>query len=115
MEEVRLGANPEYHRCAACPNPRTGTPDHSSLIGRDDVLAGLSHPVRILVDVRPHEEYRASGYPGRPHHFMTELNETGASHGPSTYYLDRLLCEDGTFRSASEIKAEFEQEGETTS
>ncbi len=92
-----------------------GTPDHSSLVGRDDVLAGLSNPERILVDVRSHEEYRGERTSPLTAPFDHGAERKGRIPGAKhLYYLDRLLNEDGTFRTPNEMTAEFEQEGATS-
>lgn len=91
-----------------------GIADHTSRLGRDDVLAKLGDPGRVLIDVRSPEEYsgeRVSPLTA-PFDYGAERNGRipGAQH---LYYQDRLLNEDGTFRTAAETIAEFEREGAT--
>jgi thiosulfate/3-mercaptopyruvate sulfurtransferase len=91
-----------------------GQADQSSRVGRDDVLAHLDDAGRVLIDVRSPEEY--SGERVSPHAlgFDHGAQRTGRIPGAKhLYYLDRLLNEDGTFRTPEETVAEFQREGAT--
>lgn len=91
-----------------------GTADPTSLVGREDVLAHLDDPRRVLIDVRSPEEYRGERVSPLTSPFDYGAERKGRIPGAKhLYYLDRLLNEDGTFRSPSETIAEFEKEGAT--
>ena len=91
-----------------------GVTDHSSRLGRDDVLAHLDDPNRVLIDVRSPEEYRGERVSPLTSPFDYGAERMGRIPGAKhLYYLDRLLNEDGTFRSIEEMTAEFEVEGAT--
>lgn len=91
-----------------------GIADQSSRIGRDNVLAHLDDPQRSLIDVRSPEEYLGERVAPltAPYDYGAERKGRipGAKH---LYYLDRLLNEDGTFRTPEEMSAEFDKEGAT--
>lgn len=98
------------------PVPRTVAPgwaDGSCRIGRDEVLAGLEDPNRVLVDLRSAEEF--SGERVAP---LTAPFDHGAErrgHIPGARHLPRelLLNEDGTFKALDELGAEFAAVGVT--
>jgi len=87
-----------------------GREDFSAAAGRDDVLAALGSDVRIL-DFRSAEEYR--GERVAP---VTAPMDHGAErrgHVPGARHLpfERLLHDDGTFRSAAELRDVFRASG----
>lgn len=92
------------------PKPKTVTPgrvDDSCRIGRDEVLAGLDDPARLLIDLRSAEEY--SGQRVAP---LTAPFDHGAErrgHIPGARHLprERLLQESGAFKPPDELTAEF--------
>ncbi len=94
--------------------PRTITPgpiDETCRIGREDVLAGLHDPARILIDLRSAEEF--SGRRVAP---LTAPFDHGAErrgHIPGARHLprERLLNEDGTFKAPAQLQAEFAAAG----
>ena len=89
-----------------------GRPDRSSLVGRDDVLAHLDDAGRVLIDVRSPEEYLGERVSPLTSPFDYGAERKGRIPGAKhLYYLDRLLNDDGTFRSPAETIAEFEKEG----
>ena len=91
-----------------------GTADPTSLVGRDDVLVHLDDPGRVLIDVRSPEEYRGERVSPLTSPFDYGAERKGRIPGARhLYYLDRLLNEDGTFRSPADTIAEFEKEGAT--
>lgn len=99
------------------PEPGHVTPgqaDQSSRVGRDDVLANLDDPGRVLIDVRSPEEYRGDRVSPLTLPFDHGAERAGRIPGAKhLYYMDRLLNEDGTFRTSEETVAEFDQEGAT--
>lgn len=87
--------------------PSPGTPDPTVMVGRDEVLAGLDRPDRVLVDLRSDEEFRGERVapPTAPFDHGAERGGhiPGACHLPH----DRLLDERGRFRPPGEIEDEF--------
>lgn len=81
--------------------PRTG--DSSSRLGRDDMLAHLGDPNRVLVDMRSDEEYH--GERVSPSHFPVDYGaeRKGRIPGARHLYYERLLDTDGRFLPAGEI------------
>ncbi|HSR44102.1 MAG TPA: sulfurtransferase [Acidimicrobiia bacterium] len=91
--------------------PTPGRADDTCRIGREGVLAGLEDPRRVLIDLRSAEEY--SGERVAP---LTAPFDHGAErrgHIPGARHLPRekLLTEEGTFKSPDELWAEFRQVG----
>jgi thiosulfate/3-mercaptopyruvate sulfurtransferase len=96
------------------PEPRrlsVGVSDLTSRVGRDDVFAGLSDPGRTLVDLRSDEEYRGERVAPLTAPFDHGAERSGHIPGARHLYHERLLREDGTFRSRAEIEAEFASVG----
>lgn len=88
--------------------------DTSSRVGRDDVLAHLDDPGRVLIDVRSPEEYRGERVSPLTAPFDHGAERSGRIPGAKhLYYLDRLLNKDTTFRTPEEMIAEFNREGAT--
>lgn len=89
-----------------------GVTNHESRVGRDDVLARLKDPGRLLVDVRSPEEYSGERVAPSTAPFDHGAQRNGRIPGAKhLYYLDHLLNEDMTFRSAEEMVNEFKQIG----
>jgi thiosulfate/3-mercaptopyruvate sulfurtransferase len=86
-------------------------PDQSSRVGRDDVLANLQNPNRVLLDVRSPEEYRGERVSPDTAPFDHGAERKGRIPGAVHLYYERLLSEDGTFKTAGEIIDELEAEG----
>lgn len=87
-----------------------GVADPDTRVGRDDVLAHLGTPGRILVDVRSPEEYRGERVMPLPN-FDHGAQRTGRIPGAVHLYYRELLNHNGTFRSAEEIAARLEGAG----
>jgi thiosulfate/3-mercaptopyruvate sulfurtransferase len=87
------------------------TPDDSTRVGRDDVLAGLGDPNRVLLDLRSDEEYtgeRVSPSTAPFDHGAERKGRIpGARHLPHTAF----LRDDGTFRDAGEIGELLDEAG----
>ena len=84
-----------------------GTADVSSRVGRDDVLARLSQPGRILLDLRSPEEYRGERVspPSGEVRFDLDHGAERAGRIPGAVHLffRELVNEDDTFLSPEEI------------
>jgi len=87
------------------------TPDLSSLVGRDDVLAHIGDAARVLVDLRSDEEYRGDRVSPQSAPFDHGAERAGHIPGARHLYFERLLRDDGTFRPPSELEAEFTSVG----
>ncbi|MFV2001219.1 MAG: sulfurtransferase [Acidimicrobiia bacterium] len=83
------------------------TPDVSSLVGRDDVMAHIDDAARVLVDLRSEEEYRGDRVSPTTAPFDHGAERGGHIPGARHLYYERLLRADGTFRAPSELEAEF--------
>lgn len=98
---------------APAPSPVTYAPgpeNKASRLGRDDVLANLGKPGRLLLDLRTPEEYsgeRVIEYGQFDHGAERGGRIPGARH----FFFRGLLNEDDTFRSADEIRAALEEAG----
>ena len=88
----------------------TGVGDSSIRVGRDEVLAGLETPGRIIVDARSPEEYRGERVMPLPE-FDHGAQRTGRIPGAVHLYYRRLLNRDRTFRSPQEITSVLEDLG----
>ena len=86
-------------------------PDESSRVGRDDVLAGIEDPGRVLLDLRSDEEYtgeRVSPSTAPFDHGAERKGRIpGARHLPHTAF----LRDDGTFKDTEEIAALLDRAG----
>lgn len=84
-----------------------GPGDRSSLVGRDDVLAHLDDPGRVLIDLRSDEEYR--GERVSPTTAPFDHGAERAGHIPGARHLphERFLRPDGTFKPAAECEQEL--------
>lgn len=80
---------------------------------REDILANLGKPGRVLLDVRSEEEYRGErvGAPGGQNHGAERAGRIpGAVHIP----WKKMVHDDETFRSAEELRTLYEEKGVTT-
>ena len=97
---------------SAAPYQPAGPGDVSMRIGRDNVLANLSNPKRLLLDARSPEEYsgeRVRRYGVFNHGAERSGRIPGARH---LYYRD-ILNDDDTFKSAAELRPVFAAAGVT--
>lgn len=111
-------ANLGYPMTAEVPivEPRSITPgpaDTSCRIGRDDVLAGLDEPSRVLIDLRSGEEYRGERVAPLSAPFDHGAERRGHIPGARNLPTERLLNTDGTFKSPEELRTEFAAVGVT--
>ncbi|NNC41583.1 MAG: sulfurtransferase [Acidimicrobiia bacterium] len=98
------------------PEPLEVTPgrgDDSCRIGRDEVLAGLDDPVRLLIDLRSAEEYSGERVAPLTAPFDHGAERRGRIPGARHLPRERLLQEDGTFKPLDELTAEFAAAGVT--
>jgi|FLYL01.1.fsa_nt_gi thiosulfate/3-mercaptopyruvate sulfurtransferase len=88
--------------------PRPGVSSVECRIGRDEVLAGLGSPTRMLLDLRSREEYL--GLRVSPATLEFDHGAERAGHIPGARHLpyDRLLTEDGRFKPTDQLAAEFD-------
>lgn len=87
-------------------------PNESGRIRRDDVLAGLYNPDRVLLDARSPEEYgglRVMPGDGFDHGAERKGRIPGARH----LYYRELLHEDDTFKTPDALRALFAARGAT--
>lgn len=87
--------------------------DHSSRIGRDELLAGLNNPDRIILDLRSPEEYR--GERVAPPHFSFDFGAIRYGHIPGAQHLfyRELLDEEERFLPIEKLQAPYEKRGAT--
>lgn len=90
-----------------------GPPDVESRLGRDDIVANLKKPHRVLVDLRSDEEYAGERVSPSWLGFDHGAERTGRIPGARHIFFERLLMPDGSFKSPSEIEAEFVSDGAT--
>jgi thiosulfate/3-mercaptopyruvate sulfurtransferase len=89
---------------------RPGLADFTGRVGRDDILARLGQPGRILLDVRSPEEYRGervSPPPGFDHGAERQGHIPGAVH---VHFRD-LLNDDDTFKPPEHMLHRLAQAG----
>ena len=82
-------------------------------IGRDGVLAGLSNPDRVLLDMRTKEEY--IGKRVSPDWFPVDHGAVRKGHIPGArnlYYMN-LLNEDNTYKTQGELQEAYSTVGAT--
>jgi len=90
--------------------------DHSSRIGRDEILNGLHRQDRVLLDVRGLEEFMGERvsplheYMGFDHGAERKGHIPGAKH----LYYRNLLNDDDTFKSRDKLRALFDNTGATS-
>ena len=87
-------------------------PNESGRISRDGVLAGLSDPDRVLLDVRSPEEYRGERVMPPPK-FDHGAQRKGRIPGAKHLFFRELLNEDDTFKPTDDLRQEFEARGAT--
>ncbi len=90
-----------------------GAEDTTSRVGRDNVLAHLDDPGRVLIDMRSDDEYHGRRVSPTTWAFDHGAERTGRIPGARHLYYENLLKEDGTFRSPEEIAAAFDDVGAT--
>jgi len=96
--------------------PHTVSPgpvDESSRIGRDEVLAGLNDPNRVLIDLRSGEEYSGERVAPLSAPFDHGAERRGHIPGARHLPIERLLRDDGTFKTPDELRTEFATLGVT--
>lgn len=100
-------AIPEVTRGKVDPGPVV----NDARVGRDEVLARLRDPNRVLLDLRSREEY--VGERVSPITAPFDHGAERAGHIPGAVHLpyDRLLTESSAFRPATELKEEFRRVG----
>lgn len=104
---------------AAPPSPAPvsltpGIAEDSSRVGRDDVLARLGDPQRVLIDLRSREEFSGERVAPTTAPFDHGAERAGHIPGARHLYHERLLRPDGRFRPADQIEAEFALEQVTS-
>ena len=90
------------------------TPAQSSgpwRVGREDVLAHLADPGRVLVDMRTLEEHTGERVSPRTSPFDHGAERNGRIPGARHLYFERLLSDDGTFLAADQIREQFSTVG----
>lgn len=96
--------------------PRTltpGTEERSTRVGRDDVLAGLGTPGRVLVDLRSDAEYEGERVSPDWYPVDYGAERKGRIPGAVHLYYKELLDEGEHFRPTDEIEAAFAGVGAT--
>jgi thiosulfate/3-mercaptopyruvate sulfurtransferase len=88
-----------------------GAPDFSSLVGRDDVLANLDSPQRVMLDMRSTEEYTGQRVSPTTSPFDHGAERKGRIPGARHLYFEELLSPDGTFLDASGIDERLAEAG----
>ncbi|MGH2856746.1 MAG: sulfurtransferase [Solirubrobacteraceae bacterium] len=84
-----------------------GVVDEAARAGRDDVLAAVRRGDRVLVDLRSPEEYRGDRVAPYAAPFDHGAERKGHIPGARHLHYQRLLHEDGSFRSLDELRAAF--------
>lgn len=88
-----------------------GNPDWSSRVGRDDVLAGLDKPGRLLLDMRSPEEYRGERVSPSWVAFDNGAERKGHIPGAHHLFFEDLLDENGALLPPGGLRTRFEGEG----
>ncbi len=88
-----------------------GREDRSSRVGRDNVLAHLDDPDRVLVDLRSGEEYRGERVAPTTAPFDHGAERGGHIPGARHLFYELLLNDDGTFKTPAQMEAEFDSLG----
>ena len=91
----------------------SGPGDDSCRIGRDEVLAGLHDPGRVLIDLRSEEEYTGARVAPLTAPFDHGAERRGHIPGARHLPRERLLNDDGTFKAFDQLQAEFVAIGAT--
>ncbi len=89
------------------PHVDPGAADQSPRIGRDEVLAGLGEPGRVLVDLRSPEEYRGERVSPPWVEFDHGAERRGHIPGAHNLFVDELLDGDGRLLPAAELDRRF--------
>jgi thiosulfate/3-mercaptopyruvate sulfurtransferase len=90
-----------------------GTPDLTSLVGRDDVLAHLDDPGRVLIDMRSADEYTGQRVAPPKVAFDHGAERKGRIPGARHLYYEELLSSDGTFLDTGSIGERLAATGAT--
>ena len=85
--------------------------DHSCRIGRDEVLAGLNDPDRVLLDLRSAEEYRGERVAPPQWPFDHGAVRYGHIPGGRHLFYRELLDDDERFLPFESLQAAFEKRG----
>ena len=88
-----------------------GTVDWTSRVGRDEVLAGLETPGRLLLDMRSPEEYRGERVSPSWVAFDNGAERKGHIPGARHLFFEDLLDEHGALLPADRLRTRFEAEG----
>jgi thiosulfate/3-mercaptopyruvate sulfurtransferase len=88
-----------------------GTPDTSSLVGRDDVLENLANPGRVLIDMRSTEEYTGQRVSPTSSPFDHGAERMGRIPGSRHLYYEDLLDETGRFLDPDGVEAKLRSAG----
>lgn len=107
--------SPVIHAIEYSPQPGNG----SCRVGRDDILANLSNPDRLLLDVRSPKEYRGESIGGSHTRigglplpaFGHGAERSGHIPGAVNLYFRNILNDDDTFKSPDELRIIFEKVG----
>jgi thiosulfate/3-mercaptopyruvate sulfurtransferase len=97
---------------AATSNYKAGAPDQALRAKRDLVLANLGRPDKALVDVRSPAEF--SGEILAPPGLMETAQRGGHIPGALNVPWGQAVREDGTFKSADDLKALYGGKGVTS-
>jgi thiosulfate/3-mercaptopyruvate sulfurtransferase len=93
----------------------TPNPNPASLVGRDQVRAGLGQPGRILLDVRSPEEYRGERVSPPPGELPFDVDHgaerAGRIPGARHLYFRDLVNADDTFLSPERVQSILERAG----
>ncbi len=108
--ESRLLVQDEPNRSATTFS--IGAPDESIRIFRDDVIARARKGGEAWIDVRSPEEFRGELL-APPHLPQEQAQLPGHIPGAANVTWAKAAREDGTFKSADELKALYEAEGVT--
>jgi len=90
-----------------------GPSDGSCRIGRDDVLAGLDDPGRVLIDLRSTEEYSGERVAPATAPFDHGAERRGRIPGARHLPHEDLLAGDGRFKTPEELREQFAAAGVT--
>jgi len=88
-------------------------PDESSRIGREGILAGLTNPDRVLVDVRTSEEFMGQRVSPKSTEVDHGAERKGHIPGARHLFYGDLLNEDDTFKPREELRELFYARGAT--
>jgi len=89
------------------------TPDESSRIGREGILAGLNNPDRVLLDVRTPEEFMGERVSPKWMEVDHGAHRKGHIPGAQHLYYGELLHEDETFKPIDKLQESFYRRGAT--